>query len=202
MRTIVPVTAVVLAGGASRRMGRDKRLLIVEGSPLIRRVVEALAFASETLVVHDPSRPMQPAILDGTDARLVADLRPDTGPLAGLEAGLTAAQWPIVVVVGADMPWLEPALLVHLADTLAASPGDDCVVIRTTRGLEPLLAAYRRDPALARATLLLDSGERRLGALLEGMSIHAVDDQEQARFDPTLRSARDIDTPADLARVG
>ncbi len=202
MHSIHQVTAVVLAGGSSRRMGRDKRLVMVEGSPLIGRVVGALSFAAETLVVVDPSRPLPDALLDGTGVRLVTDLRRGQGPLAGLEAGLSAARHPTVIAVGADMPWLVPDLLRLLMRHLAASPTAELACLRIDGRSEPFPIACRRAPTLTRVGALLDGGELRLRAVLDGPGAAVIEEAIWRITDGDGRSLRDIDTPADLARVG
>ncbi len=100
------VPVIVLAGGASRRMGMDKRSVLVEGVPMLQRVVDRLA-GHPVIIVVDPRRP-DPPVMPARSVRVVLDLRPGEGPLAALEAGLTASREPTALVVGADMPWLEP----------------------------------------------------------------------------------------------
>jgi molybdenum cofactor guanylyltransferase len=173
-------------------MGTDKRLLPVDGEPMLRRVAGTVsAVTDDLIVVVTEDRPLPPGLLEGLSARVVADRRPDAGPLAGLEAGLDAARGDLVLAVAGDMPWLEAPTLDGLLDRLAAG-GADAVAVATGGALEPLLAAYRRGPALAAATALLDGGERRARALLETLLVATVED-------PGGRSAANVNTPADLA---
>jgi molybdenum cofactor guanylyltransferase len=184
-------SGIVLAGGASRRMGRDKRLLELGGEPILARVARIVAAVTdELIVVVAPTRPLPDGILTGLAARGVADRRADAGPLAGLEAGLDAVGNELAVVVAADMPWLDAALLDRMVERLAAGTAD-AVAVASDRGLEPLLAAYRRAPALDAATRLLDAGERRLGRLLATLTVESVED-------PTGRAAHNLNEPADL----
>jgi molybdenum cofactor guanylyltransferase len=184
-------SGIVLAGGASLRMGRDKRALVVDGEPMLRRVARVVAAASdELIVVVAPNRPLPDGILGGLAAHLVVDRRTEVGPLAGVEAGLGAAVDELAIVVAADMPWLETSLLRLLVRQLADGSAD-AVAVATDRGPEPLLAAYRREPALEAATRLLDAGERRLGDLLGALKVESV-------ADPTGRAARNVNELADL----
>jgi len=193
-----PTTAVVLAGGASRRMGTDKRLVDVDGSPMLQRVIDALVDGTEILVVTDPARPLPRDRFTDPRIRHVADIRPGEGPLAGLEAGLTAARADTVLVVAADMPWLEPAILRLLVARLAAAPGTDLACLVTDRGPQPVPMACRRAPTLARVTRLLDSGERRLRAILDHHAVTMIEELDWRPADRSGRSLRDVDTPADL----
>jgi molybdenum cofactor guanylyltransferase len=186
---MVNTSGVVLAGGLSRRMGIDKRLLLVEGEPMLRRVAAAVAaVADELIVVVAPNRPLPPGILDGIDVRVAIDRRTDAGPLAGIEAGLLAATAGRVLVIAGDLPWLDAGLLRDLLDGLE---GADAVAADGGHGPEPLLAAYRRGPGLAAATRLLDAGERRASNLLEELTLITMLDSGA--------STRNVNRPVDLA---
>lgn len=185
-------TGIVLAGGASRRMGADKRLLLIDGEPMLRRVTRTVAKATDELIVAvSEAHPLPPGILDG-GPRIVVDGRRDAGPLAGLEAALASAAHPLTVVVAADMPWMESDTLRMLLERLAQTDAG-AVAVATDRGPQPLLAAYRRDPTLAAASRLLDAGERRMTALLDALVVESVDAPEGA--------AANFNEPADIGAV-
>jgi molybdenum cofactor guanylyltransferase len=182
------VSGIVLAGGASRRMGTDKRLALVDGEPMLRRVASVVTSAvDELIVVVAPARPLPPGVLEGLGARVVSDRRAGAGPLAGIEAGLLGASADRVLVVAGDLPWMQPSLLHALLDGLSEA---DAVVAVGGRGQEPLLAAYRRHPALAAATRLLDTGERRAKALLRELTVATVEDSGG--------STLNVNEPADI----
>jgi molybdopterin-guanine dinucleotide biosynthesis protein A len=193
------LSGVVLAGGESRRMGRDKRALLVDGQPLLGRVLAALAEVADDLVVVESARsPVPRDLLIGYAVRPVADRREDAGPLAGIEAGLSAAAAPLALVVAADAPSLQPALLRLLASELGASPEAEAALIVSDRGPEPLLAAYRSEVRIA-ASALLDHGERRMGSLLDELRVVNVGASVWRGVDPQGRSLRNVNEPADLA---
>jgi molybdenum cofactor guanylyltransferase len=193
------VTGALLAGGASRRMGRDKRLIEIDGEPMARLAARGLrAGSDELLVVVAPGRELPVWVVDGLDARIVQDRRADAGPLAGLEAALDAARHELVVVAASDMPWMRPALVHGLAKALAEAPPDVVgVAVATDRGREPLLACYRRR-LLPMVSRLLDSGERRMGALFDAERIEPMPEVAWRRLDPHGMSVRNINRPADL----
>lgn len=191
-----PVPVLVLAGGASRRMGTDKRAVPIDGTPMLLRTIERLV-GSPVLVVIDPRHPPDPPL--PAHVRILADTRPGEGPFAALEAGLAAVADPIVVVIAADMPWIEPAVLRLLATRLEAQADADVACLADEDGARPLPLAVRRAPTLARLTPLLDAGERRLRALLPGALVLPPD--AWLPLDPDRGTLRDVDTPADLVAV-
>ena len=194
-----PITGVVIAGGSGRRMGADKRVLAVDGVPMLRRVLEAVASVADDLVVScRREAPPPPSVLGSLGARLVFDARPDHGPLVGVEAALGAARCEIVLVVAGDLPWVEPAVLRMLVDEVRAHPEADAVAIGTDWGPQPLLAGYRRR-ALAAATRQLDAGDRRMRAFLAALDVRVIPPETWHRADPSGRSALNANVPEDLA---
>lgn len=188
-------TAVILAGGQSRRMGQDKARLIIEGEPLIARVHRLLRVACSNVVIVGGD---YSDVLPGTP--VIPDLRPGQGPLAALESALAATTTPLLFVVACDMPFVSPALARHMLQRAIVTPTVDVVALRTAHGLEPLHAVYRRrcQPV---ATALLDAGERSLRALLTRSPVLEINPDEAADFDPhalatynanTLEEWRDV----------
>ena len=202
MSAAPPVSGAVLAGGRSRRMGRDKRLLDVDGEALLARTVRVLGAVAEdvTVVVADATdRDLVATTLGDAGARVAVDARADAGPAAGLEAALSAAAHPWVLVVATDHPALAPAALRLLADTARGVPGRAAVALEGPRGPEPLLACYRRD-ALDVVGGLLDAGVRRLVDVLDALDPLLIDRAALAAVDPDGATLRDVDVPGDLRR--
>ncbi|WP_169786785.1 formate dehydrogenase accessory sulfurtransferase FdhD [Nitriliruptor alkaliphilus] len=185
-------TGLVLAGGASRRFGSDKRVAPVEGRPLLRRAVDAVAAVSDEVVVAvAPARPLPSGLALPSDVRVVTDAPGHEGPLAGLAAGLAAASHDVVVVLGGDHGWADPATLATLRDRVAGDAEVDAAVLEVDGRRQPLAAAYRRRVGeVARARLA--AGELRLVALLDDLRVVTVS------APGAERTARDVDVPADL----
>jgi molybdopterin-guanine dinucleotide biosynthesis protein A len=177
-------------------MGADKRTVLIDGTPMLLRTLERVA-DQPVVVVVDPRDPPDLRLPD--HARLIPDTRPGDGPLAALEAGLAAVTDQIVLVIAADMPWVEPRVLRLLADRLADDPASGIACLGDDERSRPLPIAIRREPVLARLTPLLDAGERRLQALLPGALV--VPPDEWVSLDPGRGSLRDVDVPADLVAV-
>jgi FdhD protein len=186
------VTGVVLAGGASARMGRSKAALELRGEPLLRRVVRRVRLAlPNVLVVGTPDLA---ALVP--DATVLPDLTPGTGPLGGVHTALRAVTTPWAFVVACDMPFVAPALVRAMA-RLATEHGDaDAVALRTTHGVEPLHAVYQRS-CLAAVEQRIGTSNHSMAGLLSTLTVHVVEPAEAARYDPSGRSAFNANTPAE-----
>jgi molybdopterin-guanine dinucleotide biosynthesis protein A len=191
------VSGIVLAGGASRRFGRDKLAESIDGITLLERAIRALTgIVDEVVVVIAPDRaaaiPGPP--MPGPVIRYVHDPEPFGGPLVGLRAGLLAAAGSTVLVVGGDMPFMVPGVLRLLVDAAPAALADAAGVLR------PLPCALDRATALPAADELLAGGERRLRALLTRLGTMSLARAEWHSQDPGGLSLVDIDEPGDLPR--
>ena len=179
---------VILAGGLSRRMGRDKASLPAGDGTLIEHLARRLApVVDETIVAGGSVRPDLP------DVRLVPDRAEGLGPLAGIHAGLTAARHPHVWVVAVDLPDVQPAIVTLLGEM---SAGYDAVVPRIGGEAQGVCALYLRSLA-SRIDALLNAGERSIKGLLAASNVRYVTPEELHAVDPELRSFRNINTLAD-----
>ncbi|MDZ4655465.1 MAG: formate dehydrogenase accessory sulfurtransferase FdhD [Coriobacteriia bacterium] len=193
----IPVTAAVLAGGRSLRMGIDKTLLPIEGEPLVVRVAESVsAVCAHTVIVTN-----RPEALEDVDlpagVRVLQDSVAYQGPLGGLATALEQAEDEWVLAVAADMPWLRPELVRALWD---ARDGAQVVIPVGPKGAEPLLALYHTS-CLPVARAVLDSGRRRLVAILPSVKVVEVSIESLRDVDPELRSLVNVNTPEELAEV-
>lgn len=184
------VSAIVLAGGQSRRMGRDKALIDYQGRPIIAHVIDTLRALSNDLVVVSNRSDLYGLF----GARVVPDYDPPCGPLGGIAAGLQAARHPLAVVVACDMPFLNVALLRWL---IALAERYDAVVPQTGDEFEPLHAVYRREcyNPIARR---LERGERRVISFFADVRLRSVPESEWRMLDPAGRSLVNLNTPDDL----
>lgn len=192
---------MILAGGASSRMGRDKLGLSVGEKPLIRRVYEVLQDrCSETLVVGGPADPEWLASNGLTGARPVEDLRPGrAGPLAGIEAGLASARNDSVIVVAGDLPFLPGELVGFLLELLEREGVRVAVPCHGGR-LHPLCAAYRRE-VLADLSFVLNMGVRAVHTFLENLDgVRPVEGELGYFGDPEL-FLMNVNSPQDLERA-
>jgi molybdopterin-guanine dinucleotide biosynthesis protein A len=205
------LSLLILAGGKSTRMGQDKVWLMLDGRPLVMRVIDrVLPLVDEVVVSTNQPDAFEARLPNMTvPARAVADRYHGAGPLAGLHAGLLAARYDLVLTLAADMPFVNPALISYLAQ-LAGGLAVDAVVPQVPNpetgqiGLEPLHAIYRKSclPAIERC-LTLD--QRRVVSFLGRVHLRVVSPDEIRPHDPLFRSFANVNTPQewlDAQRVG
>jgi molybdenum cofactor guanylyltransferase len=197
-----PVSAAILAGGQSRRMGTDKALLRPrpDGKGVLAIVIKAAGTVSDDVFVVAPRRP---AYVD-LGCRLVPERALGAGPLSGVEAALRAARHDRCLVLACDLPLLSASLLHRLTtwpcDRDALVPLVPDPFIDGGFRPQPLVAVYERR-CLSRVSALIDSGERRLGALLDRLDVCFIPPGALTEVDPDLRSFLNLNTPADLEQV-
>jgi molybdopterin-guanine dinucleotide biosynthesis protein A len=187
---VSPLSGLVLAGGASTRMGEDKALMFFEGRPLIGRVAERLALATDPLMVASG----RTGRLGSIGFQEVVDFAPGCGPLGGLLAGLLASPHQLTAVVAVDMPLVSAELISFLA---SLHQDEDAVVPLGETGAEPLHAVYSRSavPAMRRSLL---EGRYGLRHLLSQLRVRQVAAAEWAHLDVDPRFAFNINRPGDL----
>ena len=194
-RVRLPLTAAVLAGGRSLRMGIDKTLLAIDGEPLVARVVRVVrATCEHTLIITNRPDTLAEAGLPA-DVPILADEVAYQGPLGGLTTALAAAEDDWVLAVAADVPHLEPAVIQALWDV---RDGVDVVLPVGEKGPEPLLALYRVEACLPAARAALATGRRRIIALSATLRVAELPLDALRAVDPDLRSLVNVNTPADL----
>ena len=188
------VAALLLTGGASRRLGTDKAEVVVDGEQLATRTARLLAQVAHPVLEVGPGYTSLPRVDDGGD-------RP--GPLAAVAAGAAAlvrtpgvAAGTPTLVVAVDMPGLTAALL----DALAQHPSA-CTVVPVDAGghLQVLCARYSAD-ALGSAHILVAQGRRAMAALRDGTPYVTFGPDA---WEPLAGADAfaDVDTPDDLARL-
>lgn len=186
---MVGVSAFVLAGGQSSRMGSDKAFLELDGQPLIRRVL-GLAHA----VTPEP-RIVGSATKFRAFADVLEDEFPGCGPLAGIQAALRASMEELNLILAVDMPFVAVAFLQHLVRQAAAS--DAWVTAPRAEGRwQPLCAVYRREFAEI-AEQSLREGKYKIDPLFRRVKVFSIEEHElrERGFSPDM--FRNLNTPED-----
>lgn len=190
-------TSIVLAGGRSVRLGRDKAMELVGGESLLQRVLSRLAtFSDEVILVMAQD---QEEVTDSSypQLRKIHDLLPGGGSLGGIYSGLTMSPSFHNLLVACDMPFLNVPLLRHL---LEVSPPFDVVIPKLGDNLEPLHAIYSKN-CIAPIRHLLERGERKITNFLPQVKVRYVEEAELNRFDPEHVSFFNINTQEDMNRA-
>jgi len=184
-------SAVLLAGGESRRMGRDKAGVLVAGQALWERQLATLAALRPREILISGKRDGPYA---GAGFEVLEDLHPGCGPLAGLEAASRRMETDWLCVLAIDLPWMSATFLARLLE-IAGRTGRG-VVPQDGGRFEPLAAVYpsAMQPVIEEQLATTDWSMQRLvrrGLELGLVVPYALADEERALF-------RNVNTPADL----
>ncbi len=192
------MTAVILAGGRSRRVGEDKLLLKWGRLTLIAHAAETLSpLFEDVLIVAGRQNVRALRKLFPSHPRIVFDVVEDKGPLGGIHAGLISAGSFAAFVIGCDMPLLNPKLITFLK---SLRPGFDAVVPRTPKGLEPLHSIYTKN-CLPVIEGRLRESDLKPTAVFSRLKVRYVEPEEMTAFDPELLSFANINTLKDYRNL-
>jgi molybdenum cofactor guanylyltransferase len=194
MSTPAPdLTAFVLAGGKSTRMGMDKAFVTLHGQTLLARAVQLCrAVVSEVRIVGDSTKfaPFAPVI---------EDLFPGCGPLGGIHAALRASENELNLIVAVDLPFLSPALL----QFLIARARDSVAVVTIPRAAgrwQPLCAVYRRSFGDS-AEAALRAGLYKIDSLFAMTLTRVIEEEELRAAGFALEVFQNLNTPQELAQA-
>jgi len=189
------VTAFILAGGKSTRMGADKAFVMFGGRDtsnrtLLARALElARSVASDVLIVGDAAKfaPFAP---------VVEDVFRECGPLGGIHAALRASRTELNLILAVDLPFVAPALLQYLIKR--AGESDAAVTVAQTGGRwQPLCAVYRRQFADA-AEQALRAGRYKIDALFEAGRTQVIGEKELEAAGFPANMFRNLNTREEL----
>lgn len=188
----IEVTGVLLAGGKSRRMGEDKRHLLVGEQTLLERGLAVLrsTFQDVLVVIAQDSPPLD------VEAHVVRDLVPDCGSLGGLYTGLMQAATPYIFVVACDMPFLDPAVIAQFTSRRTDA---DIVMAKLASRIHPMHALYSKRclPVVER---MIQARQLKIQEMASDRSLHVryVTEGDLRAIDPSGRSFQNVNTHADL----
>jgi len=191
------VTGVILAGGMSTRLGRDKAVEPLAGQPLIGRVLSMLSDVTDTsvVVVNDEARGAELPLPE--DVAVAVDAYPDSGSLGGIFTGLQAASADWALVVACDMPFLNPTLLARMLELRA----DHDVIAPVLDGRpEPTHALYSK-ACLPHMEERLQHGKLKITGFYEDVGVRYITEDEVNLLDPDRLSFFNVNTQDDLDRA-
>ncbi|MDD5301064.1 MAG: molybdenum cofactor guanylyltransferase [Gallionella sp.] len=181
-------TAIVMAGGDSSRMGRDKANVTLGEKTLLQTVSATMQqlFPQVVISVRQPRT--------GIDLPQVCDELPNGGPLAGLVASLGKITTPWAFMVACDMPFVVPEVI----ELLAGYRLQHQAVVPVVHGHPQPLAAFYAASCLAPLRASLAAQQKGLRDVIKQLDVRYVDEAEMLKADPHLRSFFDLDTPQDV----
>lgn len=187
------MTGVILAGGESTRMGKNKAFIEINGKRIIDRTVSLFreVFDDVLLVTNTPLDYIELKV------RIVTDLVSGKGSLGGIYTGLFFSSSPKAFFVGCDMPFLDRRVIQYF---LGLAQTADIVVQRTKDYWQPLHAIYPRT-LLKPIERLLQQGELKIIKTYQGMRVREVTGEELKRFDPDLHTLSNFNTPEELKKL-
>ena len=195
-------SAIVLAGGFSKRFGQDKALLLLGTKPLVVHVLDRIAnIANERLVVvnTEEQRTSIQRIAKNKANVLVDEYKTQT-PLAGAYTGFNHAKNEYALLLSCDTPFINSEIARLLLETCTHK---EASIPRWPEGyMEPLQAAYHVKSACAAAKIALDEGKLDMNAMITRLrNVRYISTLVLQHFDPRLNTFFNINTRADLKRA-
>jgi len=193
------VTSIILAGGRSSRLGREKLAEVIAGKSLIERAISSLSALSQEILIVISQKQARSSLSSYTfsKAKTVVDLYPEKGSLIGIYTGLVHSSNFLNLAVACDMPFLNLKLLRYM---VKIAPGFDVVIPRIGDQMEPLHAVYSRN-CIGPMEDQIKQGTLRVTGFFDSVKVRYVREEELDRFDPERLSFFNINTEADLKRA-
>jgi len=186
-------TAVILAGGESRRMGQDKAQLEFRGTSLLNHAIANLSPLFDEIVLSM----REPLCNDLSQRNIVQvmDAGEERGPMMGIVAAMAQMRTDWVFVAAVDMPFIVPAVVQQMADRRL---GHDAVLAEIGGYLQPMHAFYEKQSCLPTMRHRIAQGRRSLMRLIPSLNTAILTAAELRASDSDLRSFTDFDTPGDI----
>lgn len=175
----VSLGLIILAGGRSSRMGRDKAALPWRGATLLTDLLlRSQAVAFDEIIVSANRPPDLSALPPELAARVcvVADSCQGWGPLGGMEAAFRACTCSYCLVLSVDLPFYDFSPVKQILPELAQMPPVDLFLPMSESRPQPLAAVYRRGPALEAVQAALNTGKRRILSIADALTVRILDD--------------------------
>ena len=191
------MSAIILGGGRSSRLGEDKISLVIGGENLLIRTVSRLCRLEDDIILVLARGQSEPELPSTPGVRIVTDIFIGKGPLVGIYSGLKASSQDYSIVVACDMPFLSIDLLRYMTSLIS---NFDIVIPQIGRLVEPLHAVYSKN-CLQQIEGMLKKDNLKIDELLDRVRVRYVEENEIDRFDPERLSFFNINTSVDLKRA-
>lgn len=181
------MTAIILVGGKSRRMGFNKAFLKYGNTTFIEHQIKRLSKIFNEIILSTNDA----GIYAHLNLPIVSDVIPEKGPLSGICAGLVRATSSHAFVIACDMPFIQEKVIMYLKEQIDSY---DVVVPKTSRGLEPLHAFYSKN-CIQPMYRCLNEGRLRIIDFFPEVKVRIVDEQEFKELNQPAQSLINLNTP-------
>lgn len=182
-------SAIILAGGKSKRMGFDKQQLSFKQMKLVNQQIEKLSHLFEDIIVVTYS----PHYYQNLRCRTVCDELKEKGPLAGIHVGLKHAISHYTYVLACDMPHINRAYIRYMQQRIGTHNVDVCLTQHGSKRMEPFNAFYAKSMVKKIERYLLKN-KRSVCGLIEQCEAYLVDEKQARRFSPQLDMFLNLNT--------
>lgn len=191
------INCIILAGGKSVRLGRDKIVEQFGTTSLLEHVLSSVESLCRRVILVTANERRFDQFADRPDITVVSDIIPGQGSLGGIYTGLVTSDLPYNLVLAADMPFLCRPLLRYMIEV---SDGFDFILPKVGSFYEPLHAIYAKNCIEAIETIFRQ-GKRVIVELFNHVNVRYIIEKEIDRFDPEHLSFFNINTAEDLERA-
>ena len=195
-------SALILAGGRSRRMGfKDKALIPIGDKTILKHVMDSLDGVVDEIIISMRDAPQQELLNNYTQGHdVVLDKLQDVGPLSGILEGGKAANGEYVFVAACDMPYINTDVVELLFKR--AEGHDAAIPVWENENLEPMHAVYRTQPmAVETEKAILRNEKFVLAPVFKMQDLVFVKIDEIQQLDPDLRTFVNVNTPDDVEKL-
>lgn len=187
------MTGIILTGGKSSRMGRNKAFLKVNGEVIIEKITRLFKelFDEVILVTNSPDEYRY------LNIKIVADIYPKSGSLIGIYSGLYHASSQYAFVAACDMPFLKKDFIEYL---IKQKDGYDIIIPFSPDGQQPLHAIYSKS-CLKPMEDQIKKGVLKIVDILPRLSVRYVKEDEIIPFDPEFKAFFNVNTPSEFQKA-
>jgi molybdopterin-guanine dinucleotide biosynthesis protein A len=193
LETTPNISGIILSGGKSTRMGKNKAFIEIDGVPIIQRTHHLFkTLFPEVMIVTN-----EVELFQNFEAKIYRDLIPDQGALGGLYTGIYYSSFPHAFCVACDMPFLNGSVIRYLIEKME---GYDVVVPRTEDGLHPLHALYSKN-CLDPIRKIIEHNQFRIIDFYPMVKVNIVEETEFWTLDLARESFLNVNTPEELRLI-
>ncbi len=151
MKKFENISAFILSGGKSSRIGTNKSFLVVDGKPLIQRLSELLDSIFQEVVISSN----EPELYEYLEKKIIKDIFPGRGPLSGIHSALSFSSTEKNFVISCDMPFISSELINYLINS---NSSEDVLLPKADGRIQPLCGIYSKSVLMEAENLLIESG--------------------------------------------